>query len=157
MQELTVKEVARFVSKEFNSCVDIFLKNTLSWCQNSCFWQHILSLNMELWNPTRKLLCKRLIDYDVIPVRSCRPEVFCKKDVLRNFAKSIGKHLCQSLFFNKVASLPTTLLKKRLWHRCFPVNFAKFLRTPFFTKHFRWRLLSCILSIDVNSLFASLN
>ena len=26
---------------------------------------------------------------------------------------------------------PVTLLKKRLWHRCFPVNFAKFLRTPF--------------------------
>ena len=24
------------------------------------------------------------------------------------------------------------LLKKRLWHRCFPVNFAKILRTPFF-------------------------
>ena len=24
-----------------------------------------------------------------------------------------------------------TLFKKRLWHRCFPVNFAKFLRTPF--------------------------
>ena len=26
---------------------------------------------------------------------------------------------------------PATLLKKRLWHRCFHVNFAKFLRTPF--------------------------
>ena len=26
---------------------------------------------------------------------------------------------------------PATLLKKRLWHRSFPVNFAKFLRTPF--------------------------
>ena len=26
---------------------------------------------------------------------------------------------------------PATLLKKRLWHRCFPVNFAKFLRTRF--------------------------
>ena len=24
-----------------------------------------------------------------------------------------------------------TLLKKRLWHRCFLRNFAKFLRTPF--------------------------
>ena len=24
-----------------------------------------------------------------------------------------------------------TLLKKRLWYRCFPVNFAKFPRTPF--------------------------
>ena len=34
-----------------------------------------------------------------------------------------------------------TLLKKRLWHRCFPVNFAKFLRTPFFTEHLWWLLL----------------
>ena len=35
-----------------------------------------------------------------------------KKDVLRNFAKFMGKRLCQSLFFNKVAVLrPATLLK----------------------------------------------
>ena len=27
------------------------------------------------------------------------PEVFCKKDVLRNFAKFTGKYLCQSLFY----------------------------------------------------------
>ena len=33
--------------------------------------------------------------------RSSRPELFCKKGVLRNFAKFTGKHLCQSLFFNK--------------------------------------------------------
>ena len=32
-------------------------------------------------------------------------EVFCKKGVLRNFAKLTGKHLCQSLIFNKVAGL----------------------------------------------------
>ena len=49
-------------------------------------------------------------------------EVFCKKGVLRNFAKLTGKHLYQSLFFNEVTGL---------WHRRFPVNFAKFLRTPF--------------------------
>ena len=43
-----------------------------------------------------------------------------------------GKHLCQSLFFNEVTVLrPATLSKKRLWHRCFPVNFAKFLRATF--------------------------
>ena len=36
---------------------------------------------------------------------------------------------------------PTTLLKKRLWHRCLPVKFAKFLRIPFFTKTLRWLLL----------------
>ena len=60
--------------------------------------------------------------------------MFCRKGVLNTFAKLTGKHLCQSLFFNKV------LLKKRLWHRCFLVNFSKFLRTPFFTEHL-WRLL----------------
>ena len=26
---------------------------------------------------------------------------------------------------------PATLLKKRLWHWCFPANFVKFSRTPF--------------------------
>ena len=36
-----------------------------------------------------------------IPKRRSRPEVCCKKVVLRNFAKLTGKHLCQSLFFNK--------------------------------------------------------
>ena len=37
---------------------------------------------------------------------------------------------------------PATLLKKRLWHRCFPVNFVIFLRTPFFIEHLWWLLLS---------------
>ena len=55
-----------------------------------------------------------------------------QKGVLRNFTKFTGKHLCQSLFFNKVAGLRlSTLLKKRLRHRCFLVNFVKFIRTPF--------------------------
>ena len=38
-------------------------------------------------------------------IRSTLQEVFCTKGFLRNFAKSMGKHLCQSLFFNKVAGL----------------------------------------------------
>ena len=55
-----------------------------------------------------------------------------RKGVLINFAKFTGKHLCQSLFFNKVAGLRSaTLLKKRLWHRYFPMNFVKFLKTSF--------------------------
>ena len=60
------------------------------------------------------------------------PEVIYKKGVLKKFAKFTGKHLCQSLFFNKFTDLRrATLLKKRLWHRYFPENFAKFLRTLF--------------------------
>ena len=36
---------------------------------------------------------------------------------------------------------PAILSKKRLWNRGFPVNFAKFLTTPFFVEHLRWLLL----------------
>ena len=68
--------------------------------------------------------------------RSSHQRCSLRKGVLINFAVFTGKHLCQSLFFNEITGLsPATLLKKRLWHRCFPVNFAKFLRTLFFTEH----------------------
>ena len=73
--------------------------------------------------------------------RSSLPEVFCKKGVLTNFTKFKGKDLCQSFFINKVAG-PATLLKKRLLQRCFPANFEKFLKTPFFIEHLCWLLLS---------------
>ena len=52
------------------------------------------------------------------------------KGVLRNVTKFTGKHLCQNLFFNK----EETLLKKRLWHRCFSVNFAYF-KEHFFSQN----------------------
>ena len=32
-------------------------------------------------------------------------------------------------------------IKKGLWYRCFHVNFAKFLRTPFYIEYIRWLLL----------------
>ena len=57
------------------------------------------------------------------------------KCFFRNFVKFWGKYQCQCLLFNnfnKVADLrPAILFKKRLWHRCFPVNFAKIPRTLF--------------------------
>ena len=54
-----------------------------------------------------------------------------------NFTKFAEKYRCRSLFFNKIADLRTaTLLYRRLWDGCFPVNFAKVLRAPF-TGHLR--------------------
>ena len=59
-------------------------------------------------------------------------EVLGKKGVIKYFTKFSEKRLCWSIFLNKVADLrPTTLLKKRLQHKYFPVNFVKFLRIPF--------------------------
>ena len=74
---------------------------------------------------------------------SC-PEVFCKEN-LENFAKFTGKHLSRSLFF----SLRPADLLKRLRHRCFFVNVAKFLRTPCLCNTFggcSWRWLFLCIS-----------
>ena len=98
--------------------------------------------------------CKRapsLFFYMILhpATRSSRSQMFFKIDVPKKFANITGKHLCQSPFFNKVANLmPPTLLKKRLQYRCFPVNFAKLLRTPLFLQHLRWLLLATLSNIN---------
>ena len=64
--------------------------------------------------------------------RSSRLEMFCKKDVLKNFEIFIGKHLCKSL---------CNFIKKVILAQLFPVNFTRFLRRAFLKEHFRWLLL----------------
>ena len=62
--------------------------------------------------------------------------MFCEKDVPRNFAKFTGKHLCQSLFFNKVAVLrPVTLLKKETLVQGFSYEICEFSKNTFSTEH----------------------
>ena len=70
------------------------------------------------------------------------------RGVLKSFIKFIGKHLWQSLYLNKAAVLkPATLLKRRLWHRCFPVNFVKFLSTTFYNCFTNYESLYIIAAI----------
>ena len=73
--------------------------------------------------------------------RKSRPEVFCKKGVLIETSQNSQENTCARDSFLITILQTATLLKKSLWHRCFPVNFVKFLRTPFFTEHLRWLLL----------------
>ena len=81
--------------------------------------------------------------YALIVVKKQPPEAFFKKAVLKNFAIFTGKHLCQSLFLNKVAGLrPVTLLKRVTNTGVFPVNIAKFLR-DYFTEHLRTTASVC--------------
>ena len=57
--------------------------------------------------------------------------MFNEKAALKNFAIFTEKHLPSSLFLNKNVGLQSwNFIKKRLQHRFFPVNIAKFLRTP---------------------------
>ena len=67
--------------------------------------------------------------------RSSHQRCSRKKSALTNLAKIKGEHLCQSLFFNKVeGQRPEAcnfIKKKRLWHRCFPLDIANFVQAPF--------------------------
>ena len=82
------------------------------------------------------------------------PEVFRKKGFARNFPKFAGKHSCQGLFFKESDGLrPATLLKKRLLHSCFFVNFAKFLKAPFVTEHIWWLVLYLSSIFSTRSFF----
>ena len=73
------------------------------------FFMLVVSIN-KLWK-TNKLILHILKKIKTEAVaQKC---VFCKKGVLRNFAKFTGKYLYQRLFLDKVAGLrPATLLKK---------------------------------------------
>ena len=60
-------------------------------------------------------------------------KVFYKKGVLRSFTKLTGKHLCQSLFFNKVAS---NFIKKETLAQVFSCQFCETSKDTFFIEHF---------------------
>ena len=77
--------------------------------------------------------------------------MFCKKGVLRNFAKSTGKHLCQRLFFNKIAVMNQGFLTE---HGNLKINMAKLKRQVKFLSflaytHFLLTLGNSKLSIIV--------
>ena len=59
------------------------------------------------------------------------------------------ENTCTRVSFNKVTGQrPTTLLRKRLWNRCFPVNFATFLKTPFLQNTSGQLLLTQLLKMS---------
>ena len=95
--------------KKYTSKVEIYRE------EKQDFERFLIFFNMKMSAKSNKVeLSDELID---MWKEEQSPEVFCKKGVLRKFAKFTGKHLCQSLFLNTIAGL------------------AKFLRTSFVTEH----------------------
>ena len=93
------------------------------------------------WTIYSTWMTEEQVENQLVAFRNSHRRCSARKGVLRNFAKFTGKHLCQSLFF--VLS-PETLLKKRLWHRCFPMNFC--VKNTFFTEHL-WTTASKLSSL----------
>ena len=57
-----------------------------------------------------------------------------KKGVLRNFTKFTGKHLRQSLFFNKIVSC--NFIKKETLAQVISCEFCEISKSTFFTEQF---------------------
>ena len=145
------------LKNQYKRCnVKISIMHYLKWKRVVLFSFHyyceqaIDQIQQKLWRaaapqtPRFLQACQNMIFF-----RSNRPEVFCIKSVLRNFSKLAGNPCGRVSFLGlspatllKKRPLPATLFKKRFWHRCFPVSFAKFLRTPFLTEHLWWLLLN---------------
>ena len=83
------------------------------------------------------------LDASEILCRSIHRRCSVRKGIFRNFTE-FRTPVPESLFF--FMAQPATLLKKRLWHRCFPVSFAKF-KNNVSTEHL-WA---------IGSVFASFN
>ena len=73
------------------------------------------------------------------------------KNVFLKISQNLQKNNhCWSLFLWKLqASVLQFFWKKRLRHTSFPVNFAKYSRTPSFIEHPRWMLLSIQFCLGV--------
>ena len=106
-------------------------------CQNPFFFQNTsgrLLLIIAVSIVVKGQLANEAVNYDKKAkayVMKQSPRGVPWNSVLRNFTKLTEKYL----------GLPGTLLKNRLWHRCFPVNFVKFLRILFLTEDLWWLLL----------------
>ena len=106
---------------------------------------HEKKLFLEISQNSEENTCARVS----FSIKSIEPVVqrFCRKCILRNFAKFTGKHLFQGLYFNKVAGLGLAckFIEKEALAQVFSVNFAKFLKTPFL-QNTSERLLLCFIT-----------
>ena len=125
--------------KIFTSCSDklslsFFVFIFIIWSHYQVFWgrfrKHCLKVLRDLIWGTCRLHQFRLLKFRFA----------------RNYVETVSFHKSRPYHFKFCKDWrPATLLKKRLQHRCFPVNFAKFLRTPFL-RNTSGRLLLFVLT-----------
>ena len=116
-----------------------------------------VELHLKLWFESDWYLCniaksgwfwkglsrKKALKYHFLKSRQKQPYV----DVLQNRSSKKFRYIHKKTyvlepFLHKTAGLTAcSFTWKRLQHRCFLVNVAKFLRRAFFVEHLRWYLL----------------
>ena len=116
---------------------EMFLdKNCFSWCKprgksltifekksTSFAWLGSINTPVKPWAPLR--------------AETSRSEMFCQRNVLINFAKLTGKHLCQSLFLIKLQAYSLQLYWKRPPAEVFSCELCNIFQTTSFTEDLR--------------------
>ena len=98
--------------------------------------------NVDIKSAVIFIIFKILIDLTLTQTKE-PSEVFCEKRYSQKFCKIQRKtHVPKSLFKQSCRPQAGNFIKKRLWHKCFPVIFAKFLETPFLQNTSRRLLLT---------------
>ena len=76
-----------------------------------------------------------------------------KIDALKNFAVFTKKSICVGSLFNKITGLQAyDFIKKRIQHRCFPVNVAKSFKNNYLEEH-QWKTAYTSTSSSTNSFY----
>ena len=100
---------------------------------SSSSWSNFFSVSFETVNHfsfARRKAAK--VPWNNLKMQKQPWDVFFRKKIPQNSQENTCARVS---FFNKVSGLrPAPFFKKRLWHVCFPVNFAKFWRTPILQK-----------------------
>ena len=109
----------------------MYIWTILTWSLKTYIWFHnLISKNIFFTKRSvffiRHLKTNKLLRTKRI-IRGSHSLMFFKIGVLKNFLTCKGKHQCWSLFSINLQAY--NFIKKRLQHRCFPVNITKFLRT----------------------------
>ena len=112
-----------------------------------CFYTLLTSILMHHCTSLCIIYFTISIDFDRKETEATTRGVLSKKVFLK-ISQNSQENTCARVSFL------ITLLKKRLWHRCFLVNFAKFSRTPFLQNTCARLLLKKITFAEIPALIS---
>ena len=120
-----------------------------------CFFWNIKSLYFTYSHPYSLVLSLAVIRCYLLLLfaKEAVAQTSSVKKVFLEISQNSQENTCARVsFLKKLQTMACNFIKKRLWHKCFPVNFAKFLRTPFLTEHLWWLLLLLLVVICCHKL-----
>ena len=143
---VTVVTVAYQISIETN-CVGVsFLVKLHEWGSATFLRKQLtdldIVLNTPLWATNLVLTIAIQMSVKIQMIIEAVVQRCSVKKRFLEISQNSQENTCTRIsFIMKLQAWACHVIKKGLWHKCFSVNFANFLRTPFVSEQLRWLLL----------------